>query len=188
MPELNQIEGHSEEVQELMGKIPGRILRWGLTVIFAIMFLIIAGSYFIRFPEKVTAPLIITTYNTPVVLKAKTAGKLEHILVNNEQTVYKESVIAVIENSANYIDILKVDSLLNFTGNEVDWDEIVTSKKNIKAYSLGSLQNSYGLYQQKFKQFRHYLKQNLIPLKIELLGEQIRYKKEILKKHYSNMS
>jgi multidrug efflux pump subunit AcrA (membrane-fusion protein) len=182
MPEIDQTELHSEEVQEIMGKIPGWILRWGLTIIFSIILLLVTGSYFFRFPEIVKAPLIITTYNTPAILKTSTGGKIEKILVVNEQIVNKGDVIAVIKNSADYGDILAVDTLLSQFGSAMEWDNLVTCNNFNQIYSLGALQNIYINFQKNNKQFRHYLHQNLLPLKIKLLKEQISRQYEILEK------
>lgn len=44
---------YSDEVQEIMGRIPPWIVRWGITAIFVIFAAILVGSYFIRYPETV---------------------------------------------------------------------------------------------------------------------------------------
>lgn len=50
----------SEEVQEILGRPPRWIVRWGIVVICAVVAGLFVGSYFIKYPE-VTAGLITIT-------------------------------------------------------------------------------------------------------------------------------
>ena len=49
------LELHSEPVQEIMGTPPGRLVRYGITVILAAVALLLAGSRFVKFPEVLEA-------------------------------------------------------------------------------------------------------------------------------------
>jgi len=51
MPEINIIEVYSDDVQELIGFIPNRIVRWRLTVIHLILMGILIESLFFKSPE-----------------------------------------------------------------------------------------------------------------------------------------
>ena len=41
-----EIELRSEEVQEVMGQIPAWIVRWGITILFIVVLVLLVGSYF----------------------------------------------------------------------------------------------------------------------------------------------
>lgn len=41
----------SEEVNEILGKPPKAIIRWGISIVFIIVLLILTGSYFIPYPS-----------------------------------------------------------------------------------------------------------------------------------------
>lgn len=183
MRDFNRFEMHSEEVQEIMGRIPGWILGWGLTIIFSIILLIIIGSYFVRFPDIVKAPLIITTYNTPTVLNAKEGGKIEQIFVSNEQMVKKSDVIAVIGNVVDYKDILALDTMVQKIEMRICWDSMVVNNILYPKFAIGSIQNAYVNFRKTCHQFRHYINQELLPSKYKLLGEKIDYHKTF----YNNM-
>lgn len=49
---------HCPEAQEVLGKIPGWTVRWGLAVIFLFFLCLLAGCYFIRYPQVLKVPLI----------------------------------------------------------------------------------------------------------------------------------
>ncbi len=186
MPEINR-DVHSEEVQEIMGNIPGWIIRWGLSVVFAVFVLIIIGSWFFSYPEVVTAPLVITTYNTPAVLKTKTGGKIDRLLVSNEQVVKAGEMIAVIENTTNYNDLLMLEKEFMHLREPVNWDSVVCSAGFSETYMLGELQNQYVNFLKNSKQFCHYLNQNHLPLKIKLLEKQIEKQNEIYSKQLQQL-
>ena len=52
---------HCDEVREVMGEIPSWIVRWGITVIFAIVVTLIIGSHFFYYPDVVKTDIRITT-------------------------------------------------------------------------------------------------------------------------------
>ena len=52
---------HCDEVQEVMGEIPSWIVRWGITVIFAIVVALIIGSHFFYYPDVVKTDIRIAT-------------------------------------------------------------------------------------------------------------------------------
>ena len=49
--EYKEIELRSEEVQEVMSHVPVWILRWGITVLFCIVIILLIGSYLFKFPD-----------------------------------------------------------------------------------------------------------------------------------------
>lgn len=51
---IQDIRLRSEEVQEIMGQVPPAILRWGITVILAIVVTALTLCCFIKYPENVS--------------------------------------------------------------------------------------------------------------------------------------
>lgn len=50
----------SEEVQEILGRPPRWIVRWGIAVICAIVAGLFVGGYFIKYPEVIAGLITIT--------------------------------------------------------------------------------------------------------------------------------
>ena len=48
---LELLESRSEDVQEILGYVPRWIVRWGITVIFISILVLLVGSWFFRYPE-----------------------------------------------------------------------------------------------------------------------------------------
>ncbi|MCE9539155.1 MAG: HlyD family secretion protein, partial [Bacteroidetes bacterium] len=65
MSEVKEIEIKTEEVNELLTAVPKWIVRWGVTIIFLVMVLALSLSFFIKYPDTLSAKTIITTANPP---------------------------------------------------------------------------------------------------------------------------
>lgn len=169
---------YCEEVQDILGRIPGKILRIGLAVILGIMLMLLVGSYFFKYPEIVQCPVVLTTINPPLELYVKSAGKIERLCVKEHDQVMPGQIIAVIENTASYEDAIVLEKQLEKFPGVVHWDSIVRNQEMDGMLSLGELQNSYISFCKAWTNFRHYLEQNHLPMKINLLKQQILKQKE----------
>src|SRR5690606_32877831 len=110
---LKDIELRSESVQEVLSNPPSWIVRWGNTLILIAVIFVIAISIFIKYPDFITSQVIITTQNPPEKIEARTNGKLEQVLAQNLQNVKAGEVLAYLETSANYKDIIILKSILD---------------------------------------------------------------------------
>lgn len=172
---------YSEEIQDIMGKIPGRILKIGLTIIFIIMLMLLLGSYFFKYPEIVSCPVVLTTVNPPLELYVKSPGKIDRLFVKEHEKVEQGQIIAVLENTANFEDILKLKTELSLFDEIVIWDSVVLQAIPDEYLSLGEIQNNYIRFFKGRLKFHYYLKQNHLPLKIQLLEKQIQKQQKIYK-------
>lgn len=95
--QLDNIELRSENVQEILTNPPSWIIRWGITIIAFVLVIILAISYFVKYPDFINAQISITTQNPPEKIEARTNGKLEKVLVKNHQNVFSNEVLAYIQ-------------------------------------------------------------------------------------------
>jgi multidrug efflux pump subunit AcrA (membrane-fusion protein) len=110
---LDNIELRSEGVQDILTQPPHWMIRWGNTIIFIILLLILAMSYLIRYPEFVPAPIVVTSQNPPEKLEARTNSKIEAIFVKNHQEVKKNEVLMVMQSTASYRDVLELKKIID---------------------------------------------------------------------------
>jgi multidrug efflux pump subunit AcrA (membrane-fusion protein) len=178
MPEIVKHEIRSPELQEVMSEIPGRFLRWGLFLFFAIIVAILGVTWFINYPDVVTAPVTITTYNSPAPLTAKSGGLIEKLTVDNGEDVSTDQPVAIIENTAQYDDILVLVAFLDTLEDNPGWQDDVKKYSPPEELSLGEVQTSYSRFLTYFFQFREYLRQSYINSKLKLLDHQIRKQHE----------
>ncbi len=109
---LQQSELRSAEVQEIIGKAPNNIIRWGITVLFLVIISLLFCSWFIKYPDLLTANVVITTTPPPIALVSRTSGNL-HLLKKENEIVKSEEVVAYLQSSASIDAVLFVEEKLS---------------------------------------------------------------------------
>ncbi len=56
---IEEIELHSKEVQDLLGKVPAWLIRNGTIVVILLLGVLAAGSWFFKYPDLVVAPVVV---------------------------------------------------------------------------------------------------------------------------------
>ena len=173
MPQNNEFNtnllNNSSEIQEIMGHIPPKIIRIGISVIFCIISIIVIGSCFFKYPDVITGTITITTQNPPAPLTAKTSGKIQQLLISDTNSVYCGQTLAVLENTANYTDIRTLKSSLdNFRT-----DKEYLTNLSTQNYNLGELQNSYSSFSKTVKDYINFINLDYYNQKISSLYKQI---------------
>lgn len=107
-----EVEIRSEEVQEVMGQIPAWIVRWGVTVLFAVVLALLVGSYFFKYPDVIATEMTLTSREPVVKVVARSSGKISGLYVFNGQDVKMDALLGVVENPARTEDVLRLKKLL----------------------------------------------------------------------------
>jgi len=109
MPENKEIEIRSDEVQEILSAVPNWMIRWGITLIFGLILMLVFISWFIKYPDVIEGQGIVTTTQPPAKLVSKSSGYLEQLYFKDNTNIKKGDIIAEITNPTNKesIDFLK---------------------------------------------------------------------------------
>ena len=98
MPEnIEDIELRSEEVQEILTKVPNWMIRSGNTLFLVLILMLLLLSWFVKYPDILLSEAIITTKIPPEKKYARTTGKLDSIFVKDASIVRKDQSLATIE-------------------------------------------------------------------------------------------
>jgi multidrug resistance efflux pump len=97
----------SWEVQEIVSYRPHWIIRKGNFVFFSILVLLLAFAWFIHYPDIVKGSMKLVAIGAPKLAISKTEGKLEKLLVANEQSVVKGQSLAFLQSTANHVQVLQ---------------------------------------------------------------------------------
>ncbi len=169
-----KIEIRSEEVQDILGQIPSWIVRWGTVVILATVLVILAGSMVFRIPDVIRADILVTTENPPATLQAKADGQIVDLMVDDTQFVKINTHLAVIENPADYSDVISL---------QFDIQEIRTIITNLdmeehipltNTYKLGVIQSAYAEFVNSYEDYFDFMKLDSYARTIESRQEEIR--------------
>ena len=152
MSEEKEIELRSEEVQDILTRVPHWMIRWGNVLILIIIGLVFLFSWFIKYPDIVQTEIVITTQIPPEKLIAKTSGRIEKILIEDRQKVSEKTPLAIIENPANYKDVFFLKTIVdtikvNNTNFEFPLDKI-------PVLSLGAIESAYAVFEKDYLAYR----------------------------------
>lgn len=89
----------SEAVQEILGRVPHWMIRWGNTLIFTLVGGVFVMSYFIKYPSSITATVLVTTANPTQNMYAPTTGNLSDVMVKDGQIVEKNELLATLSKN-----------------------------------------------------------------------------------------
>lgn len=152
------IELRSQEVQEILSRPPGALVRWGITALFAIIALLFVGGCFFRYPDVVEAEIVITTEHPPVWMVARTTGKLKEIFLPDRQHIKPGDVIGVMENPAVTADVLSLKAkLMEFAIT----DSCICTISFPGNLELGSIQSGYNTFMKALLAYRDFLQLDL---------------------------
>lgn len=153
-------ELRSEEVQDILTRVPHWMIRWGTVLIFAIILMLCFVSWFVKYPDIVSTEIVITTTIPPEKLVARTSGRIETILVKNKSIVKENTPLAIIQNTADYKDVFLLKSILedHSEGNEFDFEKL----KNVQ---LGDIESAFALFHSAY--IANELNTNLQPFQVE---------------------
>ena len=167
--EIQEINLRSEEVQEILTKVPNWMIRWGNVLFLALIFLVLFISWFVKYPDIILSEALITTQIPPQKEYAKTTGKLHAILVDDHESVNANQPLAIIENTANYRDVFHLKSVVE------------TIKINTKSFRfpidslpilfLGDIESQYALFENSYIQYQ--LNKELDPFSNEAIANTI---------------
>ena len=172
-----------EDVNQIIGNPPSWLLNFGISAVAWVVFALLAMSYFIKYPDVVTAKVMLTTANPPIRMLAKTGGRVSSLLIKNNETVEVGQILAVMENTAKWQDVLKLEAQLSPLPPEGMLQAgglwVFKTKRGDGILKLGSLQNSYSTYTQSRKDYLYFLHQNGVFAKINHLAKQIESIKQL---------
>jgi multidrug resistance efflux pump len=160
---LEEINLRSNEVQEILTKMPSWMIRWGNTLILLFVLLILFISWMIKYPDVLTAQAIITTNIPPENIVAKSSGKIQEIWVKDKQAVTAGQPLAIVENNANYDDIKLLKKLMNES--YFSKDSIFFPMDKLPLMQLGSINTYFANFQDEYLTYK--LDKQLNPLDVE---------------------
>lgn len=169
---METFEYHSEEVQDIIGKMPSWIISKGMMVIAIIIILTIGGAWFIKYPDVISAPVLISASVPPVKIIAQAEGRISSINVNDGQIVEKNQLIATIDNAANIDDIFYLKGIVELLDTTLN---IETAIKNIsinKRLQVGEIQPEYASLFQAISNYHFFSSNRYYSTKIGRIKKQ----------------
>jgi HlyD family secretion protein len=178
----DNIELRSESVQEILGRPPRWIIRWGITIIFVVVAGLVIGNYFFKYPDVLTATITVTTENLPAGVVAKSSGRIDTIFVSEKQLVKKGDFIAVIENTACLEDVMTIKKYELQITNYDSSSYGLTVLRSYGLLRLGDLQPACQALIKANEDFQYFINADYHHKKIGSIKKQIHTQNLILSK------
>lgn len=169
--EKKKIELRSEEVEDILGRVPGWVTRNGIVMLFAVIALLILGAWMFKVPDVKRAEVYVTSLKPPANIESRTDGKVEELLVADNEKVEAGQVLAVIENPADYKDVRNLSVQLEKLVLPADSLPELDLPVNGNA-ELGAIQPEYASFYKNYRDYMEFLQLDYHQRKIELLREE----------------
>ena len=160
---------YSDSVNEIMGHPPGKILRWGNTIMLIIFVLFILLLWLIKYPDTIPALVEITTVNPPVTLVSKLTGRIKNLYVRDKDEIEKGKVIAVMETAASFDNLKKLKETVDTISNP----ERIMLSYLPEFNELGEIQSYWSSFQKSLSDYINYNINDYYGNKIISLSEEI---------------
>ena len=170
MPDqLDDIQLRSEEVQEILTKVPHWMIRWGNALILFLTLLMLFLSWLIKYPDVIPAEAIVTTEIPPQKEYAKVTGKIDAILVEDNQLVPEGTPLAILQNTANYKDVFLLKSIIDTI--QLDNRSFSFPINELPILFLGDIETSFALFENSYSEYL--LNKEFQPFSNEELANQV---------------
>jgi len=163
------IQIRSEEVQEILSFVPNWMIRWGMTLVFLLILMLLAMSWFIKYPDIVPSEAIITTKIPPQKEYAKITGKIDTLFVIDNQNTVINQPLAIIENTANYNDVFFLKSIIDTI--KIQKQSFIFPIGKMPILFLGDIETSFSLFENNYIQY--ILNKELDPFSNEAIANKI---------------
>jgi multidrug efflux pump subunit AcrA (membrane-fusion protein) len=193
----NEQERHTDDMQDIITTVPSWILRWGITLFFGILVLIVSLSALVKYPDIVKTQLKIESPNSPKPVVSKVAGKLVRLLVKENTNVVAGQALAYMESTGDHDKIWRLAANLKGLQTQVLQNKPVSQvlfsqSDNIQ---LGELQSAYQTFYQEYLNYksavtdgfylkkRAFLQNDLIDLNRQ--SQQLNQQKQIQQRNFA---
>jgi len=173
-----RVELQNNEVEDMLGRVPGWITRNGAVLFLVLLALLLFGSWIFKYPDTKRARIVVTSVNPPADLRARTTGKIVRLFVNNNEEVQQGEVLVMLENPADYDDVVRLKNSLTFL-DSVDIDEITEDLPELRNARLGTIQADYSLFLKAYRDFMEFRRIDYHQRKIQTARAELEKQREL---------
>ena len=179
---IEDIELRSEEVKDILTKVPHWLIRRGSVLFLVLLVLVLALSWLIKYPDLITAEAVLTTQIPPQKEYAQISGKIDAIQVIDNQAVQKNDVLAILENTAEQKDVYLLKSILDTL--KMDRDKVFFPFDDLPILFLGDIETDFAQFENSY--FQYVLNRDLDPFSNQAIANEVSMTE--LKRRLQNLS
>ena len=147
---LADLEERCEYAQEVLGRPPSWLVRWGKTVVFIVLVVFAWLGWIVRYPDVVPARIVLATLSPPVPIIAPVAGNIGRLRVHEQQAIAAGDLIVTIDNAANTDAVLRLRDWIRETRNLPAPAQALARRVAHERLELGDLQADFAALQRAY--------------------------------------
>lgn len=176
-----EIQFRSDEVQDIMSHVPNRIVRYGLSVLFVLLLVIIFLSWLITYPELITGQISITTSVEPIKLVATSSGTIRHLYIHEGEYVQAGTRLAEIESPVSSGSLEYMRQYIHRLETALQSGDEVLPLFDTNSVVLGSVQNTVNVLVQELTTYNTNRKYKINDVEISTLAQKIENQKSLIR-------
>lgn len=158
MPQFITTAPPSEDADELLAQMPGWPLRWGISLMFGVVLLLLGLAWFVKYPDVIKGKITITTNTPPATVVARAGGPI-HLLTADKALLAANEVFATIGGTTRYDDVVVLHQALDSFRVMLDTDRLsaATQSETVSlpdGLELGDLQIPYNALLLRWKEWQ----------------------------------
>jgi len=100
------------DLQVFLAETPPWLFRAGPLLLLCIFVLFIWLAYWIRYPDRVEGPVLLSFNEPPIRSLAPKSGYIQNVDIKHNQTVEKGDILLTFQSAAQYADVLSMHNIL----------------------------------------------------------------------------
>jgi multidrug resistance efflux pump len=166
---------YSEEVQDIIGNIPGRLMRWGMSTFGILLLVLFLVVWFIKYPDIIMAPLTLNAVNSPKAVVARNEGKIIKLLTQNGRHVKQGDILAFMESTADHYNVIALAEKINSIQADIQNEKWENFELDALQYNrLGELESSFQAFYAIYNKLNSLVKNQLYAKRRRLLMEDLK--------------
>lgn len=168
---------HTGDIQDIISAVPFWLVRWGITLFFSLLLLILGMASVIKYPDIIKTQVRIESPNTPKPIVMKMSAKLVRLLVKEGERVQNGEALAYIESTANHSKVIGLLNELYLIQKDVQTNKnLGSSLKNWNRNAeLGELQGAYQVFFQDYLDYKSAVENGFYLKKRSFLENDLKY-------------
>lgn len=175
------VELHSPAVQEIFGRPPRWMVRWGITVTGLVVAVMVAGSALLKLPDVVSSSIRVTTWNLPAHVTARSAGRIDSLFVGDGAAVAAGDVLMSLWNPARYEEVERARSWAEgWRGFCEGRTDSIPSGVYPTGLELGSLQTAWQSLSKAADDYICFMQDEYYVARVDWIERQLRIQERIV--------
>lgn len=140
-------------LKEIIDYEPSKIIKRGNYILLLILLLLFLLAYFVKLPITINTDAILTSNPPPEKIFSNTTSKIDTIFVIDNSYIQENTPILLLENTANYSDVIFLKSRINKFN--ITADTLNFPIESMPFLILGEVQQYYSSFERLYLEYLH---------------------------------